>query len=1271
MADELSVAPAATGRRGRSSRQASAKNTISRKKGQASKVSRYQAVGGSKLPGALAPGAISEGEPGKVDAYTQYAIMIRAAQPAAKQYFFNMTAEEYIEMRNMTQAKLEDEVMLYGKPEPPGYKPGDLRNATIRGDAKAVSALLEAGLNPNTSQEQVNGMGPLHMAAKLGYAEIVQDLLDNQANPKQVNKLRETPLMHACYWGMTETADIIYGVEPGSMPDSCVVPADHELMVAPFNSPGRKTIICSAPEYGNPAESTGYKVLENALDVSGQARFKDRLIFGYSLGGAANAEQADTSPKRSVPMCCYSTACTCAQKMIKTYEGPVDWTRPEQIAGSRWYQKYKDQLKDAVVKAASSKDVTVIELVAINGTAANEMERDTIPNIINNAIATINNKGGSISTAASSRETKIKILLRQCDYTDFFDRVDSTWLEAHRGGAHDMILKVGPLIKTKDKKMRGTLADVRLYSLVQKGATVLSDRYHLAYAEGDELISSKAKGDLPVYGADVLVANGEMAVTVNKNYFPKHKNASTAIIACSLQDDDESADSDLKAWQEALALDFKPVADGDGWDKVFIKTFGDGEVFKQGHVMKDPNKKAGGLGNRRLVALFKITNDSTLFTDQFNMMIHDGETTIDKPKAVLPLYGADVTSKNNQLTVTVSAEFFPGHPNAGKPYAFSSEKSKGEAQEEANEWLEAVLFKDVDIFSGEGWEATYGSANNCKVLKSGHFIRNASRIVGSLGNRRLLAIVNTGATSLKDQYVLHVHDGDEAKSMLPKIILPLYGAIIKATKDSVTVTVNAKHFPSDTNAGTELKFESEVKGTSAAEKEAAEWADALVVSTAPVFPEGWEKSYAATMDCEVVKSGYGLVDNTQPAGILGNRRLFVLIKKKEANFDSTYLLQCHDGDEVDEMAPKTALSLYGATVSSTADSVSIQSGGTSMSIASENKAEVQDWATQVQVFGIPIFDDGFEASYESDNAGCKVLKSGHSVIDSSKGIGALGNRRLWVLVKKSGVPLPQAYVLHTHDGSGSLPMQPNSAVPLYGVSIGVQAGQLTIGGTALGSSELADSAGAKYLADWTEAVQVKMTPVLEPGFEQAYAAALKCEVLKSGHVVRDLSKEPTALGNRRLLVLIKKSGAPLKDAFALQIHDGDESGEMQPKSAISLYGAALSLTDGKLTVATNATYFPGQSDSVVIGSETDDKVLKEWLDALQVKDIPIAEPWAGSGWVSKFLSGLDGSYKMLKNGHLIRDSSGEPGAYGNRRLMTVVQKEGVPLAQQFWLTYHD
>ena len=48
---------------------------------------------------------------------------------------------------------------------------------------------------------------------------------------------------------------------------------------------------------------------------------------------------------------------------------------------------------------------------------------------------------------------------------------------------------------------------------------------------------------------DVTVANGEMSVTVNKNYFPKDKHASTAIINCSLLDDNDAADADLQEWQ--------------------------------------------------------------------------------------------------------------------------------------------------------------------------------------------------------------------------------------------------------------------------------------------------------------------------------------------------------------------------------------------------------------------------------------------------------------------------------------------------------------------------------------------------------------------------------------------------------------------------------------------------------------------------------------------------------------------------------------------------
>jgi hypothetical protein len=64
----------------------------------------------------------------------------------------------------------------------------------------------------------------------------------------------------------------------------------------------------------------------------------------------------------------------------------------------------------------------------------------------------------------------------------------------HDAGKFDIILKVGQMIKLKQKKMRGDLANLRTVYMLQRGETLLSDRFHLAYADGDELINSKLKG---------------------------------------------------------------------------------------------------------------------------------------------------------------------------------------------------------------------------------------------------------------------------------------------------------------------------------------------------------------------------------------------------------------------------------------------------------------------------------------------------------------------------------------------------------------------------------------------------------------------------------------------------------------------------------------------------------------------------------------------------------------------------------------------------------
>ena len=81
------------------------------------------------------------------------------------------------------------------------YTSGDFRRAVIKGDGTEVQKWLDAGINPNASEEMESGWTPLHFAAQAGHRDIVNALLRKGADSMAVDKNGETPLMQACYWG--------------------------------------------------------------------------------------------------------------------------------------------------------------------------------------------------------------------------------------------------------------------------------------------------------------------------------------------------------------------------------------------------------------------------------------------------------------------------------------------------------------------------------------------------------------------------------------------------------------------------------------------------------------------------------------------------------------------------------------------------------------------------------------------------------------------------------------------------------------------------------------------------------------------------------------------------------------------------------------------------------------------------------------------------------------------------------------------------------------
>eukprot|EP01047_Picozoa_sp_COSAG01_P019016 COSAG01_NODE_1044_length_11954_cov_5.725601_6_plen_482_part_00 len=440
--------------------------------------------GGGGVAGSVGRrGAVEEGLPpsaGKLEAFKRFEEYLKRMNKEGKSYVLEMSGREFEAMRDQVSAKLEEQVMLYGKPIPKSYTAGDLMAATIAGDREAVVSLLKAGLNPNTQQEQVGGSAPLHFAARHGHTEIVADLLAHEADPKRTNRMQETALMLAAFWAHAETLSVLHQRLPSFTPDACVVPADHPLACGSFDAPGTQTIIASAPEFG--AGVAGFEVLRQLQDICTNATYKDRVCFGYALGGPANiVDPSDADDRRVVPLCCQSIGCICPTKSSKTRVGRVDWRDPASVAGSRWFNNvFKVQLQDCIETTAALPGVKTIEVVTISGSGASQLEMDSTPGIITNACARVSAKGGSISTAGSDKKTTVKVMFRPMSYVDFFTRVfGPRWREEHESGQHSRIVKTGTLTKGKETtkaKVSRTSTKSRVVAVVERGGQVRKDK---------------------------------------------------------------------------------------------------------------------------------------------------------------------------------------------------------------------------------------------------------------------------------------------------------------------------------------------------------------------------------------------------------------------------------------------------------------------------------------------------------------------------------------------------------------------------------------------------------------------------------------------------------------------------------------------------------------------------------------------------------------------------------------------------------------------------
>lgn len=968
-----------------------------------------------------------------------------------------------------------------------------------------------------------------------------------------------------------------------------------------------------------------------------------------------------------------------------------------------------------ITDVASKAENKVVVCLCIRGGDIDELKENTMPSVITNACAKVNGKGGTMSVVGSGKKTTTKIMLRTVDFTEFFGKLDDTWITQYSHGEFDTILKVDHMVKEKDSKHRGKLSNGRMVALVQRGQCQLATRFQITYGEGYELISSKPKGELPVFAAAVEVLgrpgeHGMLSITVNPKNFPKHKNAGTAILFGSENDDVRDGNLELQSWVDALALNNVPVLDQAMMDDDLsaYKATNDMTVLKWVHTQVDRGVPSGGLGNRRLMCYYQKGEEAP-YNQRYGVFLHEGDTDTFTPKYDLPLYGAAIAKVGSghsdlAMTITVSKEFFPKHPMAGRPMQIVSELEGGEASEQLEEWKEALKVKGKPIYEGS-WPAGYAKAQECEVVMATHIARDASKIKTGYGNRRLIVLrKSTVAGPLKDRYALSLHDGDEkAQGMFtPKSVLPLYGADISFVANKLTVTVNGTHFPGHEKAGKPWEIGAAEPGSDA-EKQLGAFPEAMLVKDVDIFPEkGWPRAYSAVTNVEILKHGHTCRDPSATSLQVGNRRLLVLTKAKEVpNLKAGFSLAYHEGDEIGEWEAKDSLPLFGAEISlqgkeltvivSKTDFPQHAQAGKPFKISSEKAgstpADLKEWAEALSVKQMPIFEGSWNTQYQKVH-GVTIMKDGHAMKDSTKTNGAVGNRRLLCITKAGdGSTLKTRYNLHYHDGDEAGEMTPKASLPLYGakielktmpdqvLSITVNKAEFSGADTTplLVSSEQIGQAAGKELQEWATAMYVlKQTVFSGSGWSKAYCSANNCKILKEGHVARDPLLTAEAVGNRRFLVLAEASNAvTLKNRYSLNFHDGDapEASIYEPKGSLPLYAAEVSVVDKQLSVVISSSDFPKHpmaGKPFLVSSEGDGQDLQDWVDALGVKNVPIMEPAYKKAYT------VGRKVAILKDGHTCRDTSRPATALGNRRMLVLTQStEAKSIKDRYAFAYHD
>jgi hypothetical protein len=182
---------------------------------------------------------------------------------------------------------------------------------------------------------------------------------------------------------------------------------------------------------------------------------------------------------------------------------------------------------------------------------------------------------------------------------------------------------------------------------------------------------------------------------------------------------------------------------------------------------------------------------------------------------------------------------------------------------------------------------------------------------------------------------------------------------------------------------------------------------------------------------------------------------------------------------------------------------------------------------------------------------------------------------------------------------------------------------------------------------------------------QPYQKANNCEILKVGYLRRSTDKEPGALGNRLLLVLVKDAAGLLTvvERYFLYIHNGSESSRsMEPAEKLALYMADVVLTADNLRVDDKG------GKSVSVFSEDDGTDLRDWAEALQVKNVGVFEG-SGAEWRNQY--GKRTNCSVVKEGHVVIDTRRTVNSLGNRRLLMLTKTEEATLMDAYQLHYAD